>query len=245
VRTLTPAGVVLTVAGPPELLLPTGLALDRAGQLFIADAGTHRVLKVRAAGHWTVAAGTGTAGFSGEGGPATMARLNEPWGLAVDGRGHLSIADAGNHRIRQVTPEGSLITVAGVGTAGYSGDGGAATAAQLDRPIGVTADPAGNLFVVDSLNGRIRRVGRDGAITTVFEGASRGDSRAASRSARYYPARVAVDREGNLLIADPFQHRVWVVAGVAAPGRIVGEGTRGPLESARPGVPHQRRRSQE
>ncbi|MBI3722084.1 MAG: hypothetical protein HY248_05975, partial [Fimbriimonas ginsengisoli] len=230
---------------PPALSVPTGLALDPAGQLFIADAGNHRVVRVGSEGRMTVVAGTGTAGFSGDGGTATAARLNEPWGLTVDSSGHLFIADTGNHCIRQVAPDGRITTVAGVGTAGYSGDGGAATAAQLDRPIGVTADGDGNLFIVDSLNGRIRRVGRDRVIATVFDGASGGDGRAARASARYYPARVAVDGEGNLLIADPFQHRVWVVAGVAALGLSVGEGDGGQLESARPRAPNHWRSRQE
>jgi DNA-binding beta-propeller fold protein YncE len=106
-----------------------------------------------------------------------------------------------------------------MGAAGFSGDGGAATAAQLDRPIGVAVDNQGNLLIVDSLNGRIRKVGVEGVITTVFNG-SGADSGATPSSARYYPATVAVDQKGNLLIADPFRHRMFVVTGVAAPGRM-------------------------
>jgi sugar lactone lactonase YvrE len=150
-----------------------------------------------------------------------MAQLYAPWGLAVDGSGHLFIADAGNHRVRRVAPDGTISTVAGVGTAGFSGDGGAATTAQLDRPIGVAVDSDGNLFIVDSLNGRIRRVGADGVITTVFDGTGGGHG-SHPFSGRYYPARVAVDREGCLLVADPFHHRIHKVAGVAAPGLIAG-----------------------
>jgi sugar lactone lactonase YvrE len=166
--------------------------------------------------------GTGTGGFSGDGGAATAAELNEPWGLAVDSRDNLFIADANNHRVRKVAPDGTIVTVAGVGTAGFSGDGGAATAAQLDRPIGVAVDSQGSLFIVDSLNGRIRNVGLDGVSTTVFDGTGE-DRGAASSAARYYPASVAVDRKGNLLIADPFRHRVLAVSGVAAPGLMAGQ----------------------
>jgi DNA-binding beta-propeller fold protein YncE len=111
-----------------------------------------------------------------------------------------------------VTPDGLIFTVAGVGRAGFSGDGGPATAAQLDRPLDVAVDSAGNLFLVDSLNGRIRKVGGDGVITTVFTSGGEGDV-----GAHHYPARVAVDAAGNLLIADPFQQRVIIMAGVAAP----------------------------
>jgi sugar lactone lactonase YvrE len=220
VRRVTAEGVVLPIAGPPELSLPSGLASDTTDQLYIADAENHRVLTVDREGCLAAVAGTGAAGFSGDGGAAIAAHLNEPWGLAVDSRGSLFIADAGNHRIRKVTPSGTITTVAGVGTAGFSGDGGAAAAAQLDRPIGVAVDRQGNLFIVDSLNGRIRKVGPDGVITTVFDGfdQSRG---ADPTAARYYPARVAVDRKGNLLIADPFRHRVFLVPGAAEPGLIV------------------------
>jgi DNA-binding beta-propeller fold protein YncE len=212
VQRVTPEGNSVTLAGPPELAMPTGLALDSSGHLYISDAQRHRVLKVDPEGALTTAAGTGVAGCSGEGGPATAARLGEPWGLAVDRHGSLTIADAGNHRVRRVTPDGRIFTVAGVGRAGFSGDGGPATAAQLDRPLDVAVDSDGNLFLVDSLNGRIRRVGIDGVITTVFTSGGEGDV-----GAHHYPARVAVDAAGNLLIADPFQQRVIIMAGVAAP----------------------------
>jgi DNA-binding beta-propeller fold protein YncE len=104
------------------------------------------------------------------------------------------------------------------GHEGEAGDGGPATAAQLDRPLDVAVDSEGNLFLVDSLNGRVRKVGTDGVITTVFHGDGTRDGGAA----HYYPARVAVDAAGNLLIADPFQHRVLTIAGVAAPGCRLG-----------------------
>jgi DNA-binding beta-propeller fold protein YncE len=211
VQRVTPEGNSVTLVGPPELGMPTGLALDRTGHLYISDAQRHRVLKVDPEGALTMAAGTGIAGCSGEGGPATAARLGEPWGLAVDRHGSLYIADAGNHRVLWVAPHGLIFTVAGVGWAGFSGDGGPATAAQLDRPLDVAVDSAGNLFLVDSLNGRIRKVGGDGVISTVFTSGGEGDA-----SAHYYPARVAVDAAGNLLIADPFQQRVITIAGVAA-----------------------------
>jgi hypothetical protein len=163
-------------------------------------------------GALATAAGTGVAGCSGDGDPATAARLREPSGLAVDGHGSLYIADAGNHRVCRVAPHGLIFTVAGVGRAGFSGDGGPATAAQLDRPLDVAVVSEGNQFLVDSLNGRIRKVGGDGVITTVFYGGGKGDA-----GAHYYPARVAVDAGGNVLIADPFQQRVITIARVAAP----------------------------
>jgi len=233
VRLVTPDGIVRTVAGratqdvthigfsgdggpapQAELSFPTGLAVDGAGTLFIADTENHRVRKVGTDGSIMTMAGTGTAGFSGDGGAATAAQLDEPWGLAVDSRGNLFIADASNQRVRKVAPDGGITTVAGIGTAGLSGDEGLATAAQLNHPIGVAVDSQGNLFIVDSRNQRIRKVGPDGLIATVFGGAATPPG--------YYPSGVAVDRVGNLLIADPLNHRIWKVSGVAAPGLLAG-----------------------
>jgi sugar lactone lactonase YvrE len=140
----------------------------------------------------------------------------------VDQAQNLFIADAANHRVRKVAPDGTITTVAGTGTAGFSGDEGAVTAAQLNQPLGVAVDRQGNLFIADSLNYRVRRVGADGKIITVSVGGS-GDAGGAATPPRYYPASVAVDREGNLLVADPVQHRIWKVPGAAAPGLLAGE----------------------
>jgi DNA-binding beta-propeller fold protein YncE len=220
VRKVSPDRSVSLVLGPPELSMPTGLAADGAGQLFIADSQRHRVLRVGLDGSLSTVAGTGFAGCSGDGGAAPAAQLNGPWGLAIDPGGNLYIADAANHRVRRVTPEGIIATVAGTGTPGFSGDGGPATLARLDRPLDLTVDSQGTLFIVDSLNGRVRRVGRDGMITTVFSIAAETGG---GGSMPYYPACVAVDGEGNLLVADPFHHRIFRVSGVAAPGLIAGQ----------------------
>jgi sugar lactone lactonase YvrE len=236
VRKVTPEGVITTVAGRKpvgamigfsgdggpglgaQLSFPTGLAIDRDGRLFIADSENHRVRMVDWDGTITTVAGTGTPGFSGDNGPARQAELNTPWGLATDMNGTLFIADAANHRVRKVAPDGTITTVAGTGTAGFSGDGGAAAQAQLNHPLGLAVDSLGNLFIADSRNYRVRRVAPGGAITTVFggEGSDEGPP-------RYAPAGVAVDRAGGLLIADPFHHRIWKVEGVAGPDLLAGQ----------------------
>jgi len=115
----------------------------------------------------TTVVGTGTAGFSGDGGAATAAKINSPRGLFIDGAGNLYIADRLNHRIRKVDADGIITTVAGTGVQGFSGDGGPATAAQLNDPTGVAVDEAGNLYIADAENHRIRKVDTGGIITTV------------------------------------------------------------------------------
>ncbi|MEU0936726.1 hypothetical protein [Embleya sp. NPDC005971] len=136
---------------------PMGVAVDGGGNVYIAEFGG-RVRKVDPSGVVTTVAGTGMAGDGGDGGPATAASLNEPRGLAVDDAGNLYIADSKNHRIRRVDPSGVVTTVAGTGTAGYGGDGGPATSARLSYPFGVALDRAGNLYIADSNNHRIRAV---------------------------------------------------------------------------------------
>jgi poly(3-hydroxybutyrate) depolymerase/sugar lactone lactonase YvrE len=214
-------GTIRKLKGLDDLSFPAGLAVDRERNLYVADSENHRIRKVAADGTVSTFAGIGTAGFSGDQGPAAAAQLNAPWGLAVDGAGNLLIADTGNHRVRKVALDGTISTVAGIGTRGFSGDGGKAMAAQLNQPCGVASDSQGNLFVVDRLNYRVRQVGTDGVIRTVFGGAPEGASEATAP--RYYPSSVAIDKAGNLVIADPFNHRVWKVVGIAAPGLIAGQ----------------------
>ena len=139
-----------------RLDFPSGVAVDGAGNLYIADSENHRIRKVDATGTITTVAGSGEPGYSGDGGPATEAQLTWPSGVAVDGAGNLYIADSENHRIRKVDATGTITTVAGSGEPGYSGDGGPATEAQLTWPSGVAVDGAGNLYIADRGNHRIR-----------------------------------------------------------------------------------------
>ena len=150
-------------------------------------------------------AGNGTNGYSGDGGAATSAELSNPGGVAVDASGNLFIADSGNYRIREVGTNGIITTVAGNGTNGYSGDGGPATQAELNVPIGPFLDAFGNLFILDLHNNVIRKVGTDGIITTVAGNGTvgySGDGGPATKAELYWPNGVAVDASGNLFIAD-------------------------------------------
>ena len=154
-------GSVLGDGGPASqarLRAPIGVALDRVGNLYIGDADDHRVRKVDTAGIISTVAGTGTAGSSGDGGQATRAALNSRTQLCLDGSGNLYIADTGNNRIRKVNASGVISTVAGNGTAGFTGDGGSPLTAGLNAPQGVAVDAVGNVYISDTGNNRIRAI---------------------------------------------------------------------------------------
>jgi uncharacterized protein (TIGR03437 family) len=223
VRRVTPDGIITTVAGngtrgysgdhgaatSAALNDPYGIAVDAAGNVYIADRGNYRIRCVtpwRGGGIITTVAGNGAHGFSGDGGPATSAAMNGPVGIAVDAAGNLYIADLDNNRIRRVTPSGIITTVAGNGTAGFSGDGGSATSAALNGPVGIAVDTAGNLYIADRGNYRIRRVTPSGIITTVAGNGTRGFSGngGPATSATIIPHFVAVDGVGNVVFSSSY-----------------------------------------
>jgi sugar lactone lactonase YvrE len=209
---------------------PYGVAVDASGNLYIADYGNDTIRKVSPSGIITTVAGTGIWGYSGDGGPATSAKLKAPRNVALDGSGNLYIADTDGHRIRQVSPSGTITTVAGTGTSGYSGDGGPAANAQLAGPSGVAVDGSGNLFIADTGNFRIREISAGGIITTVAgtgEWGYSGDGGPAT-SAQLYSARgVAVDGFGNLYIADDGSATVRKVSPGGTISTVAGTGTAG------------------
>jgi cysteine-rich repeat protein len=255
-------GMITTVAGTgtqgysgdggpatsAQLAYPRGVAIDGLGNLFIADWQNRRIRRVdTATGVVTTVAGTGESGFAGDGGPATSAQLRETSGVAVDGFGNLFVADTGNHRIRRVAAQSGIITtIAGNGVEGYSGDGGAATSAALNRPDGITVDAYGNVWIADRSNSRIRRVdAQSGVITTVAGTGSSsfsGDGTPATSAALRLPADVSIDTFGNIFIADTSNHRVRrvdaqsgvirTVAGTGSEG-FAGDGRRGRSSSCR------------
>jgi len=203
------------MATAADMNSPYGIALDGAGNVYIADGNNQRIRKVNASGVITTIAGNGTSGFSGDGGAATAARLNYPSGVAVDAAGNIYIADASNQRIRKVNTSGIMSTIAGRGIMGFSGDGGAGTAAELDYPRGITVDGSGNVYFADQLNNRIRKISSTGIISTVAgDGTSgySGDGGPATAAGLNSPAGVAIDNFGNLYIADESNQRVRMVS---------------------------------
>jgi len=237
IRKISPGGIITTVAGGGSVLNlgdggpatsaslsdPSGVAVDSAGNLYIADVYHNRIRKVSPGRIITTVAGNGTRGFSGDDGPATSASLDWPSGVAADSAGSLYIADTDNHRIRKVSPGGTITTVAGdgfqdiYGYGRFSGDGGLATSASLNKSQGVAVDSTGNLYIADYVNSRIRKVSPAGIITTVAGGgySDLGDGGPATSADLGLPGGVALDSAGNLYIADSFHDRIRKVLAAA------------------------------
>jgi sugar lactone lactonase YvrE len=224
---------------------PVDVAVDMAGNLFIADTWNNRIRKVTSKGIISTVAGNGTKGFSGDGGLAVSAMLNAPHNLAVDREGNLFITDLGNYRIRKVTPSGVIATVAGNGTGGFSEDGGPAVSAMLSSPCGIAVDIAGNLFIAEIVDNRIRKVAPGGMISTVAGNGTKlktglvvsnevivtklfsGDGGPAISAMLHAPQSVAVDTAGNLFIADTYNNRIRKVASDSIITTVAGNGTAG------------------
>ena len=250
VRKVTPGEVITTVAGngvqgfagdnglatAAELDSPAGLAVDVAGDLFISDSHNQRLREVMSAtGAIATIAGTGVAGFSGDGGLATAARLDLPTALALDAAGDLYVADTKNHRVRRIaTATGVITTVAGNGVEGYSGDGSAATAASIDTPNGLTVDAAGNLYIADTHNGRVREVSAATGVISTIAGVGvvngnvqvfGGDNGAATAAGLALPRGLALDSAGNLYFADSANHRIRRISNTGVITTVAGQGT--------------------
>jgi uncharacterized protein (TIGR03437 family) len=203
-----------------------GVAVDWAGNLYISDTDHHRVRKIDTSGVITLVAGTGIAGFVGDGGPATKASLNLPYGLAVDPAGNIYVADLGNNRVRRIAPDGTILTVAGTGRDGSGGGGGLATAAELLAPRNVALDAAGNLYISEFAGHRVRKVSPDGQISTVAGTGTAGfagDGGPATAAQIGYPAGLAVDGHGVLYIADSQNQRIRRILPSGTIGTLLGD----------------------
>lgn len=244
IRKVDTNGIITTVAGngtygfsgdggpatEANLAVPSGVAVDNAGNIYIADYLNARIRKVDVDGIITTVAGNGTFGYSGDGGPATQASLYGAYDVAVDNIGNIYIADVSAIRVRKVDVNGLITTVAGNGTGGYSGDGGPATEAGLDNPYGVSVDDRGNIYISASPGGRIRKVNANGIITTVAGNGGAGysgDGGPATQATLGFPTGAEADSLGNLYIADSHNHRIRrvsqfpeVISNVPADGAV-------------------------
>ena len=225
IRRVDPSGVIETIAGTGEWgtegdggparnasMTPVyGIAADLDGNIYIADTWDDRIRKIDTAGTISTIAGTGEEGASGDGGPATSARLDKPRGVTVDTTGNVYIADSDNHRIRRVDRDGTITSIAGTGEHGYSGDGGLATEAALSEPYAVMVDIAGNIYIADADNRTVRRVDPSGIITTVAGTGPRGRGGRAGIGTEVYisrPRALAAGNRGEVYIADAWADRV-------------------------------------
>lgn len=207
---------------------PSSVAVDTAGNIYIADQRNQRIRKVDTGGVMTVIAGIGLTGYSGDDSAAINAKLNNPVSVAADTFGNIYIADYGNNRIRKINAAGIISTAAGTGIAGHSGDGAAATAATIDSPTCVTVDLSGNIYIADRNNNCIRMVDTDGIMNNFAGDGTNGfsgDGSAATAAQLAHPYGVAVDKWGNVYIADEENQRIRKVNTSGIISTIAGSGT--------------------
>ena len=213
-----------------NLAFPATITFDSAGNMYIADSSNSRVRKVDTNGIITTFAGTGDFGDFGDTNVATKAAMNRPYGLAIDKAGNMYIADAYNDAIRKVAASGSIMSTFAGTMQGFGGDGGGATGALLDTPTALVLDAAGNLYIADTGNNRIRKVGTDGNINT-FAGTgnanSNGDGGPATSAALNDPEGLAIDRAGNIYVADTASHRVRKITPDGTITTVAGNGSGG------------------
>ncbi len=209
---------------------PADVFIDSADNIFISDHGNNRIRKINTNGTLSTIAGNGTIGYGGDGGLATDASLNNPWGVTEDAVGNIYIDDQINNVIRKVSSSGIITTFAGIGAAGYSGDGGPASSAELHTPDDVTVDTKGNIYIADLNNNRIRKVDISGTITTIAGngfGGYCGDGGQATDAELNGPVGVFIDKLGNVFISDFDNSRIRKVNTSGIISTIAGNGTQG------------------
>ena len=244
IRKLSANGIVTMVAGngaigfagdggpaiDAEFFGLSGLAIDAAGDIYVADSSNFRIREITPDGIIRTVAGTGVMGYAGDGGPASAAELDYPYGVAIDTTGNLLIADAENGRIRSISASGIINTIAGNGSFSYGGDGGPALNASMYAPAAVTMDISGDLFIADTNNFRVRKVAPNGNIATVAGNGTlgySGDGGPATNAQFATPWGIAVDAAENVYFADAQDNRVRKIAPDGTISTFAGTGVAG------------------
>lgn len=241
IRKVNTAGIIFTIAGTgvggysgdggvatsAQLNYPYGLVIDANGNILFTDYFNNRIRKISPSGIITTIAGNGTGGYNGDGIAATTAELNGPLGITVDSLGNVFVADNVNNRIRKISTAGIITTIAGTGVEGYSGDGGAATSAQLFAPFDVKIDSSGNILIADATNQRVRKISTSGIITTIAGTGVKGfagDGGTAVRAELNLPSAITIDPLGNILVSDYENNRVREINTSGIINTIAGNG---------------------
>jgi hypothetical protein len=245
IRKINAAGIISTIAGngvagytgdgmqatAAQIYHPNGVLSDALGNIFFCDYSNHCVRKINASGIISTIAGTGIGGYGGDGGPATLAQLYYPTNIALDRTGNIYIADAANQRIRKINTTGNISTVAGTGTAGYTGDNIAATTAGLNNPYGVTVDALGNIYVGDQINDRVRKISTAGTITTIAGTGTAGyggDGGAATAANLSRPTQVWADTSSGIIyFADRYNNCVRMISSSGIISTVAGNSIAG------------------
>lgn len=244
IRRIDAAGVITTIAGTnvygytgdggpatlAKIYAPNAIDIDPAGNLYFADQGNNAIRKISVSGIISTVAGTGTAGYTGDGIAATASEINQPDGVGVDGSGNIYIADTYNDRVRKVDAAGIITTIAGIGVSGFSSDGIPATASQVKGPVAVTTDNAGNVYIADQFNQRIRKIDTAGIITTIAGTGTMGfsgDGGSARAAELYYPSDVKVSPSGFVYFDDSYNNRIRMIDGDGIIYTIAGNGSTG------------------
>jgi streptogramin lyase len=236
IRKITPQGHVSTLAGSGErghrdgegivaqFYYPFGVAVDGDGNVIVTDWYNHRIRKITPQGHVSTLAGNGIRGHRDGGG--SVAEFNYPFGVTVDGDNNVIVADMSNHRIRKITPQGQVSTLSGTGEGGHRNGEGAF--AQFDRPYGVAVNGDGSIMVADTNNHCIRKITPKGHVSTLAGTGVKGHRDGEGTTALFnYPSDVAVDREGNLIVADRYNHCIRKITQQGHVSTLVGTGKGG------------------